>query len=204
MSDAAGPGTPDDEPSLFDPVNRNRVRPSVKALIIRDDHLLVTVNSDRTGVFHLLPGGGQEFGESIVDALRRECREEICLEVRVGDLVAVRDYIGAHHEFATWDSHYHQIELIFEASVAPGAEPALGPGQRHVPDRRPLAAAGRVGRRTALPCGAQDLVATGRRPASGLPGRHQLSGRLSRSSRATRRSRGRTGARRGRCSARRG
>ena len=128
MTGASAPGTPEEEPSLFDPVNRDRVRPSVKALIIRDDRLLVTVNSDRSGPFQLLPGGGQEFGESLVEALRRECREEISLEVEVGDLVAVRDYIGAHHEFAAWDSHYHQIELIFEASIAADAEPRVGPG----------------------------------------------------------------------------
>ncbi|HEX2856854.1 MAG TPA: NUDIX domain-containing protein [Propionibacteriaceae bacterium] len=112
-----------EEQSLFDPVNRDRVRPSVKALILRDDRLLVTENSDRTGLFYLLPGGGQHFGESLVEALRRECLEEVGLDVEVGELVAVRDYIGAHHEFAAWDSHYHQLELIFEARIAPGAEP---------------------------------------------------------------------------------
>ncbi len=114
------------EQSLFDPVNRGRVRPSVKALIIRDGRLLVTENSDRTGLFYLLPGGGQHFGESLVEALRRECLEEVALDVEVGDLVGVRDYIGAHHEFAAWDSHYHQLELIFETRIAPGAEPASG------------------------------------------------------------------------------
>ena len=122
------PSEPDveEEVSLFDPVNRDRVRPSVKALIIRDDQLLVTVNSDRSGLFYLLPGGGQQFGESLTEALRRECVEEVSLEVEVGDLVAVRDYIGAHHEFADWDSHYHQTELIFAARVAPGVEPVFG------------------------------------------------------------------------------
>ncbi len=119
------PAVPEQE-SLFDPVNRDRVRPSVKALVVRDEQLLVTVNTDESGLFYLLPGGGQEFGESLVEALRRECREEVSLDVEVGELVAVRDYIGAHHEFAAWDSHYHQLELIFSASLAPGAEPVFG------------------------------------------------------------------------------
>lgn len=115
-----------EEQSLFDPANRDRVRPSVKALILRDDRLLVTDNGDRTGLFHLLPGGGQHFGESLVEALRRECLEEVGLDVEVGELVGVRDYIGAHHEFAAWDAHYQQLELIFEARIAPGAEPGAG------------------------------------------------------------------------------
>ena len=123
-----GPGALDGQGSLFAPSDRDRVRPSVKALIVRDGRLLVTVNTDPGGLFYLLPGGGQRFGESLVEALRRECREETSLEVVVGDLVAVRDYIGAHHEFAVSDSHYHQLELFFEARIAADAEPSLGPG----------------------------------------------------------------------------
>lgn len=117
----------DDPRELFSATDRDRVRVSIKALVMRDDHLLVTVNTDQTDEFYLLPGGGQEFGESVVEALRRECREEVSLDVEVGELAFVRDYIGAHHEFAEWDSHYHQIELgLWAQPVDPDAEPAVG------------------------------------------------------------------------------
>jgi 8-oxo-dGTP diphosphatase len=104
-----------------------RVRPAIKALIVRDGALLVTVNSHWTPEFYLLPGGGQQFGESMHEAVVRECREEIGAEVTVGDVAFVRDYIGSRHEFADKDSHYHQIEVVFWAPLVEGAEPTQGP-----------------------------------------------------------------------------
>lgn len=104
-----------------------KFRNSIKAVIIHDGSVLLTVNHDQWGEFLLLPGGGQEFGESMVEALHRECREELACEVLVGDMIGARDYIGAHHEFAEYDSHFHQVEIFFACQVAPGCEPAMGP-----------------------------------------------------------------------------
>jgi hypothetical protein len=53
--------------------------------------------------------------------------EELGCEVLVGDLIGARDYIGARCEFAEYDSHIHQVELIFSAELAPGFEPHPGP-----------------------------------------------------------------------------
>jgi 8-oxo-dGTP pyrophosphatase MutT (NUDIX family) len=106
------------------------VRNSAKAVIIRDGRLLVTVNRDDDGDFCLLPGGGQRSGEPLAEALRRECREEIGVDVIVGELRYVREYIGGHHEFAAWDGDVHQIEYMFVCRLADGAEPAGG----HEPD----------------------------------------------------------------------
>lgn len=107
-------------------MDKQRFRNSVKAVIIRDGSLLVTVNQDQWGEFLLLPGGGQRFGESMVEALHRECREELACEVLVGDMIGARDYIGANHEFAEHDSHFHQVEIFFSCQVAPGCEPGMG------------------------------------------------------------------------------
>lgn len=103
------------------------MRPAIKALIVRDGELLVTVNRHWTPLFYLLPGGGQQFGESMHETLVRECREEVGVDVTVGDVAFVRDYIGARHEFAEQDSHYHQIEVVFWASIAAGQEPHYRP-----------------------------------------------------------------------------
>jgi len=76
------------------------LRVSVKAVIIRNGRILVTANRDRDGMFFLLPGGGRQFGEPLSTALRRECNEEVGVDVEVHELVLVRDYISANHEFA--------------------------------------------------------------------------------------------------------
>lgn len=101
------------------------IRVAVKAIIVRDEHLLVTVNSGDFPTFYLCPGGGQEHGEDAHAAVRRECREEIGCDVVVGDLAFLRDYIGADHEFAEKDGWAHQIEAFFFCELAPGAEPQL-------------------------------------------------------------------------------
>jgi 8-oxo-dGTP diphosphatase len=93
------------------------VRVSVKAIIVVDGHLLVTRNRDEEGHFFLLPGGGQEHGESLHDALRRECREELGADVEVHDVGLIRDYIGRNHEFADHDSGTHQLEIMIRCTL---------------------------------------------------------------------------------------
>jgi 8-oxo-dGTP diphosphatase len=93
------------------------IRNSAKAIIIRNERLLLTKNRDESGFFYLFPGGGQEHGEELKDAVKRECLEEIGQEVTVGELVYVREYIGKNHQFAAWDSDIHQVEFYFRCSL---------------------------------------------------------------------------------------
>ncbi|HSG79251.1 MAG TPA: NUDIX domain-containing protein [Acidimicrobiia bacterium] len=99
------------------------LRNSAKAVIVRDGRLLVTDNrspDDPEGRWLLLPGGGQQAGETLVEALRREVLEETGFEVVVGSLLWIREYIGAHHEFALYDAGEHQIEFMFSAEIVGG------------------------------------------------------------------------------------
>ena len=96
----------------------NAVRLSVKAIIVRDDALLVLKCRDHTGDWYLLPGGGQEHGETVHEALNRECREEVGCEIEIGPLRFIRDYIARNHEFAEIDGDAHQVELMFECTLA--------------------------------------------------------------------------------------
>lgn len=93
-----------------------RKRNSCKAIVVRDGHVLLTVNRDDMGDFYLLPGGGQKFGETLTEALMREVLEETGWLVRPKRLVLVRDYIGANHEFRQYETDVHQTELFFLAS----------------------------------------------------------------------------------------
>jgi ADP-ribose pyrophosphatase YjhB (NUDIX family) len=93
------------------------IRNSAKAIIIENKKILLTKNKDDFGFFYLFPGGGQEHGEELKDAVLRECLEEIGEKVVVGNLVYVREYIGKNHEFAAWDSDVHQVEFYFQCSL---------------------------------------------------------------------------------------
>jgi ADP-ribose pyrophosphatase YjhB (NUDIX family) len=100
------------------------IRLSIKAIVLRDGQLLTVKNRDRLGDWHMLPGGGQEWGEPLDAALRRECIEEIGCAVKLGRLRFVRDYIAKHHEFAKTDGDVHQVELMFECNLE--SEPSMG------------------------------------------------------------------------------
>lgn len=105
------------------------VRNSAKALIIRGGELLVLRHLDEDGTWYSLPGGGQKKGETLPQAVMRECMEELGASIRVGELRHIREYIGAHHEFAAHDSHVHQVEFVFacqlitEPSACGGSHP---------------------------------------------------------------------------------
>jgi len=102
------------------------VRSAVKALIVQDGKLLTVRGQDSDGAYYSLPGGGQIRGETLHEALRRECREEVSVDVEVGPLRYVRDYIAAHHEFARQSPDFHQVEFWFRCRLADGQSAALG------------------------------------------------------------------------------
>lgn len=103
-----------------------KVRTAAKAIIIQNGQLLCTKNQDQEGFFYMLPGGGQEPGENMIETLKRECREEISSEVAVGEVLFIRDYIQKNHEFAKPDSQFHQLELMFECRLHQNAQPENG------------------------------------------------------------------------------
>lgn len=101
---------------------------AVKAVVIRDGRLLTIKSKDRVGdgqFYHSLPGGGQRPGETLHEALRRECLEEVGVSVEVGPLLYVREYIGLNHEYADLDRDFHQVEMIFACSLPQDVEPVL-------------------------------------------------------------------------------
>ncbi len=104
----------------------NWIRHASRAVIIRGGRMLAIKMCDRSGIFYVLPGGGQRHGETMRDGLRRECLEEINLEVNVGRLIYVREYIGRNHGFAKQHRHFHQVETVFSCSIPEGAEPSPG------------------------------------------------------------------------------
>ena len=64
------------------------IKVRISAIIFNDRKLVVTKHSVKDyGDYYLLPGGGLEEGESPVEAIQRECREEIGVDVEVKRMV---------------------------------------------------------------------------------------------------------------------
>jgi 8-oxo-dGTP diphosphatase len=119
------------------------IRNAAKAIIVRDNNLLALAKQDSQGRYYLLPGGGQNHGETLKQALLRECLEEIGTEVEIGKLLFVREFIGNTyvHEVLDedekkWLKNYHSIDFIFACTVSENYIPKNGSspdgGQQHV------------------------------------------------------------------------
>lgn len=108
------------------------VRLSVKAIIVREGRLLALKCHDKEGVWYVLPGGGQQAGETLDEALRRECLEELGCDVRMGALRFVRDYIAKNHEFAATEGDAHQVELMFECDLKSQPSDATQPDSMQI------------------------------------------------------------------------
>lgn len=99
------------------------IRNAAKALILRDRTVLLQLCRIDGRVVHLLPGGTQEFGESLADTVRREVLEETGLRVDVGEPVWVREFIARNHLPGDDDQ---SVEIFFRCTPEAGAEPGRG------------------------------------------------------------------------------
>ena len=79
----------------------------VRGLMFKKDHLLVTQWKNDGIVFGI--GGRVDFGESVVDAVRREVREEIGAEITIKKLL----YFNEQTFVSNRGVHYHELGWYF-------------------------------------------------------------------------------------------
>lgn len=105
----------------------NRVRVRVCGFLKEDDKLLLIKHINLgTPEFWVPPGGGMEFGESAIDTLMREFREETGLEIRVKKFLCINEFLQAP---------LHGIELFFEVErvsgeLVLGSDPEMKPHEQ--------------------------------------------------------------------------
>ena len=88
-----------------------RVR--VAALILLDGKVVLVRHRARNSTYHLLPGGGVNYRETIEQALIREVDEETGLRLEVGRPVLINDTIDP-------GGNRHVVNLTFLATVVGG------------------------------------------------------------------------------------
>jgi hypothetical protein len=82
-----------------------KIRSSVQAVVIKNRKILCVKKYAYNKLMYILPGGGQVHGETLKEAVIRECLEETGIQVEAKELLYVQEYIGKNHEHAKWDSH---------------------------------------------------------------------------------------------------
>ncbi len=85
----------------------------VAALITHEDCVVLVRHRKGDQTYHLLPGGGVDWGESLAEALVREVAEETGLVVSPGDILFVNDTIAP-------DGKRHVVNMTFAADVMSG------------------------------------------------------------------------------------
>ena len=98
------------------------IRTASRALILKNGKLLTIQMRDSSGIFYILPGGGQQHGDTLKESLIRECKEEIGALVTIKELLYVREYIGRNHEFKKSHRDFHQVESVFRCDLSSSEE----------------------------------------------------------------------------------
>lgn len=88
-------------------------RLAVRAVILRDNRLLLVNAWKGSDALWCAPGGGVELHQPLTEALAREVEEETGLVVAVGNPCLVNEFHDPHGDF-------HQVDIYFRCTIRGG------------------------------------------------------------------------------------
>lgn len=90
-------------------------RVSPRGLLIENNSVLfIEYHNMDNERYYSLPGGGQDISVDLAQTLKKEFMEEVGLEIHVGDVLLVREFIISQPREDLWTKGIHQIEIIFD------------------------------------------------------------------------------------------
>ena len=95
-------------------------RISVRAIVIKEERILLSRYKDNRGYWHVTPGGGVENGETLEEALARETLEECGYSLPFGEIKFIREIIADRHDNTNLQPGFHQIEINVLSSLPEG------------------------------------------------------------------------------------
>ncbi|BCG65220.1 MAG: 8-oxo-dGTP diphosphatase [Methyloprofundus sp.] len=102
------------------------IRITVRAVIIKNDQvLLIKKDSPADGIRYTLPGGALESGETLHQAVMRECIEEIDTTVEAYDVLHIADFFIPKLKPQPYTRH--QLEVLIQCQVPDDYIPCCGP-----------------------------------------------------------------------------
>jgi ADP-ribose pyrophosphatase YjhB (NUDIX family) len=97
----------------------NRIVPAVAAVVENSDHEVLMIQRTDNDLW-ALPGGAQDIGESVIEAVQREVTEETGIEIEVTGLSGI--YSDPRHVIAYDDGEVRQeFSICFLAKMTGGA-----------------------------------------------------------------------------------
>ena len=96
-----------------------RCRPAL--ILVERNHILLMKYQYGKEFVYNLPGGNPDPGESLAEAIVRECQEELNIEVEVGNLLMVGDILPS-------ENREPSVHILFEGKIISGI-PVLQPEQ---------------------------------------------------------------------------
>lgn len=90
------------------------IRPIVLGIVKKDNKILVSEGYDKTKneIFYRSIGGGIEFLENSKDALKREFKEELNIDINVGEFLGISENIFTYN-----GKNAHELILFYNVDI---------------------------------------------------------------------------------------